>query len=56
MIVNEDLNQKISINPSVKRTIRDILLTKFGKIGLDNKPFGLHSLKSGGATAAANLG
>ena len=26
------------------------------KIGLDSKKFGLHCLRSGGATAAANLG
>ncbi|XP_071133514.1 uncharacterized protein [Mytilus edulis] len=35
-------------------TARDILLSTLTSIGLDKKYFGLHSLRSGGATAAAN--
>ncbi|XP_033755155.1 uncharacterized protein LOC117338074 [Pecten maximus] len=35
---------------------REILLEKLEIIGLDSKRFGLHSLRSGGATAAANAG
>ena len=37
-------------------TVRDILLSNLKNIGLDKTQFGLHSLRSGGATAAANLG
>ena len=35
---------------------REILLDVIGKLGLDKSKFGLHSLRSGGATAAANAG
>ncbi|KAK3101897.1 hypothetical protein FSP39_007159 [Pinctada imbricata] len=35
---------------------REIVLSAFGSIGLDSSKFGLHSLRSGGATAAANAG
>ena len=37
-------------------TVREILLTELGKMGLNAKQFGLHSLRSGGATAAAKFG
>ena len=37
-------------------TIRDILLTSLKNIGLGKTQFGLHSLRSGRATAAANFG
>ena len=37
-------------------TVRDIVLTNLKTIGLDKTQFGLHSLRSGGATAAANFG
>ena len=46
-----DQNKPISYT-----TVRDILLCNLKNIGLDKTQFGLHSLKSGGATAAANLG
>lgn len=36
--------------------MRELLLEKLVKIGLDPKKYGLHSLRSGGATAAANAG
>ena len=35
---------------------REILLSALGSLGLDKSKFGLHSLRAGGATAAANLG
>ena len=35
---------------------REILLSELEAIGLDKTKFGLHSLRSGGATAAANGG
>ena len=37
-------------------SVREYLLKELRKMGLDAKQFGLHSLRSGGATAAANLG
>lgn len=35
---------------------REIILSALEDIGLDKKKFGLHSLRSGGATAAAAAG
>ena len=35
---------------------REIVLQAFESLGYDKKKFGLHSLRSGGATAAANAG
>ena len=34
--------------------MRELLLEKLEKIGLNPKQYGLHSLRAGGATAAAN--
>ena len=36
--------------------MRDLLLEKLSAVGLDAKKCGLHSLRAGGATAAANAG
>ena len=36
--------------------VRELLLEKLKEVGLNPKEFGLHSLRSGGATAAANAG
>ena len=36
--------------------MRELLLEKLEAVGLDPKLFSLHSLRSGGATAAANAG
>ena len=36
--------------------VRELLLEKLVLLGLDPSDFGLHSLRSGGATAAANAG
>ena len=47
----KDLDKPISYT-----TVRDILLTNLKIIGLDKTQFGLHSLKSGVTTAAANFG
>ena len=47
----KDLDKPISYT-----TVRDILLTNLKNIGLDKTQFGLRSLRSGGATAAANFG
>ena len=37
-------------------TVRGCVLELLANVGLDPKKFGLHSLRSGGASAAANLG
>ena len=36
--------------------VRELLLDKLKEVGLDPMEFGLHSLRAGGATAAANAG
>ena len=36
--------------------MRELLLGKLSQLGFDTKQFGLHSLRAGGATAAANAG
>ena len=36
--------------------MRELFLTKLRELGFDDKSFGLHSLRAGGATAAANAG
>jgi integrase len=36
--------------------MRELFLKKIAELGFDPKPFGLHSLRAGGATAAANAG
>ena len=46
----KDLEKSISYT-----TVRDILLTNLKNIGLGKTQFDLHSLRSGGATAAANF-
>ena len=36
--------------------LRELFLSKLSELGFDPKQFGLHSLRSGGASAAANAG
>ena len=36
--------------------MRELLLAKLSELGYDAKQFGLHSLRSGGSTAAVNAG
>ena len=36
--------------------LRELLLDKIEKLGFDPALFGMHSLRAGGATAAANAG
>ena len=36
--------------------MRELLLGKLSQLGCDHKLFGLHSLRTGGATVAANAG
>ena len=36
--------------------LRELLLVKIEQLGMDPKQFGMHSFKTGGATAAGNAG
>ena len=45
-----------SLEPLSYQKARKFVLDMFNKIGLDTKTFGLHSLRSGGASAAAKSG
>ena len=36
--------------------VRELILQQFSKVGLNSSTHGLHSLRSGGATTAANAG
>jgi len=44
------------VNPLSYTRAREILLSALESVGLDKSKFGLHSLRSGGATAAASAG
>ena len=57
-IENTKNGQKLrKINKALRyRTVRSHVLDLLANIGLDPKKFGLHSLRSGGASAAANPG
>lgn len=49
--------QKLRDSGSISYTrVRELVLEKLAAINLDTKRFGLHSLRSGGASAAANAG
>ena len=51
---SKNLHQLVSVNRPLSYTrAREILLNTLNAIGLDSKHFCLHSLRSGGATAAA---
>ena len=43
-------------SPLAYKRARELLLDDLGSIGFDKSKFGLHSLRAGGATAAANAG
>lgn len=56
-IVNTKNGQKLRESGGISYTrMRELVLEKLSAIGLDPKRFGLHSLRSGGASAAANSG
>ena len=49
--------QRLRVAGSLSYTrMRELFLAKLGELGLDASRFGLHSLRAGGATAAANAG
>ena len=56
-LVNTKNGQRLrdAANLSYTRA-RELVLDMLGAVGLDRKLFSLHSLRSGGATAAANAG
>ena len=55
--MNKKNSQKLRESNAISYTrVRDIILEKLSAIGLDPKRFDLHSLCSGGASAAANAG
>ena len=56
-IVNTKNGQKLRESVAVSYTrMRELVLEKLSAIDLDPKRFGLHSLCSGGTSAAANAG
>lgn len=56
-IVSTKNGQRLRGSGAVSYTrIRELVLEKLSAVGLDPKKFGLHSLRSGGASAAANAG
>ena len=56
-IVNTKNGQRLRESGGISYTrMRELVLKKLSAIGLDPKRFGLHSLRSGGASAAANAG
>ena len=56
-IVRTKNGERLRRNGSLSYTrMREVFLAKLTALGFDAKQFGLHSLRSGGATAAANAG
>ena len=56
-IVRTKLGEQLRKKGGISYTrVRELVLQKLAALGLDPKQFGLHSLRSGGASAAANAG
>ena len=56
-IVRTKLGEQLRKKGGISYTrVRELVLQKLTALGLDPKQFGLHSLRSGGASAAANAG
>ena len=56
-IVHAKAGERLRDSGSLSYTrVRELFLTKLTSLGYDAKQFGLHSLRSGGASAAANAG
>ena len=53
IVVTKSLRSQDSLSYT---RLRELFLNKLAELGFDPKQFGLHSLRSGGATAAANAG
>ena len=57
VITTTKCGQRLRASGSLSYTrMREIFLGKLSELGLDASKFGLHSLRAGGATAAANAG
>ena len=56
-IVHAKAGDQLRASGSLSYTrVRELFLAKLSQLGFDPKLFGLHSLRAGGATAAANAG
>lgn len=56
-LVNTNSGARLRAGGSLSYTrVRELVLEKLARLGLDKSKFGLHSLRSGGASAAANAG
>ena len=56
-VVRTKLGEQLRKKGGISYTrVRELVLQKLAALGLDPKQFGLHSLRSGGASAAANAG
>lgn len=56
-IVHTKQGERLRASGSLSYTrMRELFLSKLSELGFDAKQFGLHSLRAGGATAAANAG
>ena len=56
-IVHTKKGESLRASGSLSYTrMRELFLAKLNELGFDSKQFGLHSLRSGGASAAANAG
>lgn len=56
-LISTKAGQKLRKSGSLSYTrVRELILEKLAAIGLDTKQFGIHSLRAGGASAAANAG
>ena len=56
-VTNTKHGQRLRTSGSLSYTrMRELFLGKLGELGLEASKFGLHSLRAGGATAAANAG
>ena len=56
-IVHTKQGEKLRASGGISYSrLRELLLEKIAELGMDPKLFGMHSLRAGGATAAANAG
>ena len=56
-LVNTKSGSRLRPKGSLSYTrVRELVLEKLSLLGLDKSKFGLHSLRAGGASAAANAG
>ena len=56
IIVHRDEYGKVYHRSLLHTHLRELFLSKLSELGFDPKQFGLHSLRSDGASAEANAG